>query len=426
MRIGLFYRILLAFWFTLLVVSLGLWLLIAVNRSPEARVVTRAAQPILTLLARTVETAGAAEAEHQVRLLEPRFRDRISIAPLTAKAPPKPDKTRMVRSATAPDGSFYVLAYRYPTQFQPGPLAIPMKVWLVNAAAGLLFSAALAFYLTRPVVVLREGLNRVAQGDLHVRLRDKVGRRSDEIADLARDFDFMTARLQQLIIARDRLLHDVSHELRSPLTRLQLAIGLARQDPRRTEDSLVRIEGEARKLEDLVRQLLALARAEGGAIDDADEYFDLIAVVESVVTDAQFEAQIGGKRVSLELPRLEEDQRLSVRGSAELIRRAIENVVRNALRFSPVGGGVQVTMDIDRAPLRYRCTVLDEGAGVEAGDVDQVFEPFVRGDKAGVGLGLSIARRAVLAHGGEITARNRPSGGFMVEIVLPVLAHDQA
>lgn len=426
MRIGLFYRILLAFWFTLLVVSLGLWLLIAVNRSPEARVVTRAAEPILTLLARTVETAGPAEAEHEVRLLEPRFRDRISITPQTVKAPPRSDKTRMVRSATAPDGSFHVLAYRYPSQFQPGPFAIPMKVWLVNVAAGLLFSAALAFYLTRPVVVLREGLNRVAQGDLDVRLHDKVRGRSDEIADLARDFDFMTARLQQLMIARDRLLHDVSHELRSPLTRLQLAIGLARQDPRRTEDSLVRIEGEARKLEDLVHQLLALARAESGATDAADEYFDLIAVVESVVTDAQFEAQIGGKRVSFELPRLEEDQRLSVRGNAELIRRAIENVVRNALRFSPAGGAVQVTMDIDRTRLRYRCKVLDEGAGVDTGDLDQVFEPFVRGDSAGVGLGLSIAKRAVLAHGGEITVQNRPGGGFMVEIVLPALAHDQA
>ena len=112
---------------------------------------------------------------------------------------------------------------------------------------------------------------RVAQGDLHVRLSGKIGRSGDEISDLASDFDRMTARLQQLLAARDRLLHDVSHEMRSPLTRLQLAIDLARQDPRRTELSLDRIEREARKLEAMVQELLALARAESGLVDYAEQ-----------------------------------------------------------------------------------------------------------------------------------------------------------
>jgi two-component system OmpR family sensor kinase len=236
----------------------------------------------------------------------------------------------------------------------------------------------------------------------------------------------MAVRLRQLITARDRLLNDVSHELRSPLTRLQLAIGLARQDPSRTEDSLDRIDREARKLDAMVHELLALSRAESGAAEEVNEYFDPIAVVESVVSDAQFEAQMGGRSISVAMPGVEEPLRPSVRGSAELVRRAIENVVRNALRFSPAGGAVEVVVGIERDPLRYRFAVADEGAGADAAALGKLFDPFVRGDPAGVGLGLAIARRAILAHGGEISARNRAEGGFVVEIEIPAVPHEAA
>jgi two-component system OmpR family sensor kinase len=233
----------------------------------------------------------------------------------------------------------------------------------------------------------------------------------------------MAVRLRQLITARDRLLNDVSHELRSPLTRLQLAIGLARQDPARTEDSLDRIDREARRLDAMVHELLALARVESGAADEVNEYFDPLAVVESVVSDAQFEAQMGSRSITVAMPGLEEQRRPSVRGSAELVRRAIENVVRNALRFSPTGGTVEVVVDIDQDPLRYRFAVADEGAGADAAALGKLFDPFVRGDPEGIGLGLAIAKRAILAHGGEIFARNRAEGGFVVEIQIPAVPH---
>ena len=234
----------------------------------------------------------------------------------------------------------------------------------------------------------------------------------------------MTARLEQLLAARERLLHDVSHELRSPLTRLQLAIGLARQDPRKMELSLDRIERESVKLEAMVQELLALARAESDVVEGSAEYFDPVAVIESVVADARFEAQAQSRSVVLSLPAIDEDRRPSVRGSGELIRRAIENVVRNALRFSPAGGTVRVTVEVLPSPLRYRCAVLDQGAGVELAVLPHLFEPFVRADEGGVGLGLAIAKRAITAHGGAISARNHPEGGFLVEIELPAVTHD--
>jgi two-component system OmpR family sensor kinase len=260
----------------------------------------------------------------------------------------------------------------------------------------------------------------VANGELNVRLQQQIGR-GDEIADLARDFDVMTARLGQLLTARDRLLHDVSHELRSPLTRLQQAIDLARQDPARRDELLDRIQREASKLNAMVHELLALARAESG-VHEAN-YFDPVAIAESVTSDAEFEAQTRGRHVRITIPSVEEDARPNVRGNAELVRRAIENVVRNAVRFSPSQSTVHIHIELLSAPLRYRIVITDEGKGADAETLKRLFEPFVRGDSAGIGLGLAIAQRAILAHGGRIEARNRENGGLAVEIELPAVPH---
>lgn len=424
MRLRLFGKFLLAFWLTLIVMNLGTWLFYAANRTPHGRITTRAANPLLTLLAHTLERQGPIEADKARQLLQPMFRDRITIARETALTDPEPgDRMHMIRRATAPDGRTYILAYRYQTRFEPGPFAMPEGMLLILIVAGLLFSMALAHYVTRPLVALREGFNRIAQGDLKVRIQERVGRKGDEIADLALEFDSMAARLSQLVTARDRLLHDVSHELRSPLTRLQLAIGLARQDPRRTEDSLDRIDREARKLDEMVHELLALARAESG-VDDDNDYFDPVALAASVIADARFEAQCTGNRIAFTPPVLAEECRPSVRGSAKLIWRAIENVVRNAVRFSPAGGLITVRVDLVESPLCYRFTIMDEGPGADAETIDTLFEPFVRADRAGIGLGLAIAKRAVLAHRGSINASNRPEGGFMVEIEIPAVTAD--
>lgn len=423
MKPKLFSKILLAFWLTLIAMSLGLWLLYAADRTPEGRTTTRAAEPVITLLAHEIETSGPLKAETERRLLSPVLRDRIAIAPQPAA--PVEMKGQMVRRAEAPDSRIYIVTYRYPGQFQPGPFAISREILLVWFAASLLFSIALTWHLTRPLIILREGIHRLAQGDFQVQLEDRIGRRSDEIADVARDFDLMAARLDQLVKARDRLLHDVSHELRSPLARLLLAVGLVRQDPQRTQNLLDRIEREATRLERLVNELLVLARAESGAEEEFD-YFDPITLMESVILDAMFEAEISGRQISVALPTAQEDHRPTVQGNAVLFRRAVENVVRNALRFSPVGETVQVEVQIASAPLRYRIIVMDNGPGVEIDDTDKLFEQFIRIGSAGVGLGLAIARRAVVANGGSISAHNREDGGFLVEIDVLAVPHEPA
>jgi two-component system, OmpR family, sensor kinase len=421
MRLGLFGKVLLAFWFTMLAITLGLWFVYALDRTPQTRVLTRAADPVVTLLARTVEASGPVAADRDRQRLEPHFKDRITILPETARADAETKSLdALVRRAVAPDGRRYLVAYRYQTMFEPGPLTVPTSILAVWIVAGLLFSAAVAYHLTRPLVLLREGFGRLAQGDLEVQLRDRIGRRGDEIGDLARDFDAMANRLNQLVSARDRLLHDVSHELRSPLARMQMAIGLARQDPRRTEDSLARIEQEARRLDAMVHELLTLARAESDA-RAVDAYFDPVALVETVSADAAFEGEGTGVRIEIEAPACDEEHRPTVRGSAELARRAFENVIRNGLRFSPPGGAIRIAIEIAEDPSRYRFAISDRGAGADPAMLDRLFDPFVRADSGGTGLGLAIARRAIEALGGTIAGRNGSAGGFVVEIGIPAV-----
>lgn len=173
-------------------------------------------------------------------------------------------------------------------------LNIPIPMIWMGVLGGLFFSTLLAWNLTRPMRQLRAGFERVAQGDLSVRLLPVMRQRHDELTEVARDFDSMAERLEELVSAREQLLHDVSHELRSPLARLQLAIGLARQNPDNVENSLQRIEHESERLDKMIGELLALSRAENHNIAEDDEYFDLRELVTVVVNDARYEAQVPG------------------------------------------------------------------------------------------------------------------------------------
>ena len=253
-----------------------------------------------------------------------------------------------------------------------------------------------------------------------MRLTAGMGRRRDEIAELAQDFDAMAERMQQLIASRDRLLHDVSHELRSPLARMSVAVGLARKRGDVPENAIVRIETESERLNEIVGDLLSLSRAENDAGVE-EIYFDLGALLEVVCEDARFEAQPRGVEVRLELsPELADpEQAPLLKGAPQLLRRGIENVIRNALRFSPPGDAVLVrARPVDD---RFEIEVSDKGPGVPAAMLEAMFEPFVKGpaETRGVGLGLSIARRALAAHGGTLQAFNREGGGLSMRIGLP-------
>jgi two-component system OmpR family sensor kinase len=303
----------------------------------------------------------------------------------------------------------------------PPPLAFDMGPRILSATfiGILVFSAALAFYLVIPISRIRTALGQLAAGDLKVRLGGNWMRRRDEIADMASDFNKMAARLEELVTSRDRLLADISHELRSPLSRLYLAIALARQSPEKMLQSFERIGREADKLDEMVGELLALSKLESG-ITASNEYFFLSEIAGIVAEDARFEAQEKGVIIELAANTGRRNSETLLVGSGKLISRAIENIVRNALRFSRRGD--TITLEMDSNATGTTLIIRDEGPGVKDEQLASLFEPFVQADATsgqGYGLGLSIAKRAIIAHGGTIEAANGSKGGLIITVWLP-------
>jgi two-component system OmpR family sensor kinase len=302
-----------------------------------------------------------------------------------------------------------------PPRFRPLTPFIPIGAAVL---ASLLFAALLAWYFARPIRALRQAFDAAASGDLAPRFSATRRAGGDELTTLGRDFDRMTARLRTLLDGQKNLLHDVSHELRSPLARLQAAIGLAHQQPDKTAASMERIERESVRMDKLVGELLTLSRLEAGAFDAPQQEFSIGELLDDILKDARFEAASNGREV---LFRGEADAQL--RGQPELLARAIENVVRNAIKHSPAGGKVEVDTVLDARYIRIR--VMDNGPGVAAEDLGKIFQPFYRGsgtgkDVGGHGLGLAIAQQVVQQHGGRIAAANRTGGGLCVALALPL------
>ena len=305
-----------------------------------------------------------------------------------------------------------------------GPHGVPGLGLLIAIVSSGLVCYILARYLTGPVVRLRTATQQLAAGDLSARAQAPPLRRRDEIAGLVRDFNSMAARLEDLVNAQNRFLNDVSHELRSPLARLNVALGLARQrSGPDAQTALERIELEAERLNELIGRLLTIARLEGGAETVQRSAIDLGELVREICKDADFEAQNRNCRVSCVVA-----DDCIVLGQPALLHSAIENVVRNATRYTREGTQVKVELQkSDQAlPAEAVLRVADSGPGVPAEALHQLFRPFYRLDDArnrqtgGVGLGLAITERTVRAHGGTVKAANRPEGGLIVEIRLPL------
>jgi two-component system sensor histidine kinase CpxA len=303
---------------------------------------------------------------------------------------------------------------------RPRVIALPL---VVAAIVSGLVCLILARYLTAPLGRLRRATEVYAAGDLSERVAPTLGTRKDEIADLAQAFDRMAQRLQELMTSQRQLLSDVSHELRSPLARLQVALGLARQraDGRATSE-FDRIERETERLNDLIGQLLSLARLEAGVTPAAKEPVDMAELLADVAADADFEARANNRRVEIAkaVPAV-------IQGDAGLLHSALENIVRNAVRYTAEGTAVTLSLDRENErPDSWVLRVRDHGPGVPAEMLPRVFEPFVRIDDArdrasgGYGLGLAIAQKAIHLHGGTISARNEPDGGLCVVITLPI------
>ncbi len=311
-----------------------------------------------------------------------------------------------------PQRGFRALAVQ--PRFPTGTMLIAL---LVSGLACFVLAARLA----RPLSQVRDASRRLAAGDLAARAGPQVGRRRDEIGDLVRDFDAMAGRLGALVHAQTQLLSDISHELRSPLARLNVALELARRKAGpEAGDDLDRIEREAGRMNDLVGRLLTLARAESGVIPIEMVPVSVREVVERVAEDASYEAQRQHKQV-----RIVRADDVTVPGDARLLASAIDNVVRNGVRHTAASTDVEIAVIAGRDDVEIH--VRDHGPGVPADELERIFTPFHRvergreRDRGGVGLGLAIARRAIAVHRGAITAENAPDGGLLV--VLRVSRH---
>lgn len=329
-----------------------------------------------------------------------------------------------VQQVSTPEGEQLLLFiphrdYRTPGHRNPIPKHLPLTPLFTVFLGSLLFSAGLAWYITRPIRHLREATNQFAQGKLGIRVMHNIGNRKDEIADLASDFDHMAEQVQKLIVTQKRLLNDVSHELRSPLARLQVAIEMSRQQPYRIEELMHRIEKESQRLDELVGELLTLSRLESDTQKNEEDYFDINGLVASIVDDARFEARNQNKQVILN-----QAGEILIKRNIELLRRAMENIIRNAFFYTPEQA--EVTINIRHKNNYVVITVCDSGKGVSEEKLTDLFQPFVRIDDdrqnmkvPGYGLGLAIARRAVEIQKGIIKAYNHPKGGLCVEIQIP-------
>jgi signal transduction histidine kinase len=270
-------------------------------------------------------------------------------------------------------------------------------------------------YFTGPLGKLRDGLAGLANGDFSRRLAtDPAG--SDELALVARDFDQTALRLQEFQEGQQRLFHHVSHELRSPLSRLQAAIGMLRLTPNRQAATLQRMETEIDRLDALVEEILTLARLNTRRSDFSRQRIDVIDLVSDIVEDACFEGQAKDVRVIYDGV-----ESFIAEVNGELIYRAIENIVRNAVKYSPSASQVVV---LATASANQLClAVEDSGPGVPEGELETIFGAFIRASDnvstPGHGLGLAIARQAARLHGGDLLAMRREAAGLKLMLTLP-------
>ncbi len=288
---------------------------------------------------------------------------------------------------------------------------------LLAIAVTALVSFALARSITRPVDDLHRATQALAAGDLGTRVAAATrSDRQDELGRLAASFDSMAARLATLIEVREQLLRDVSHELRSPLARMRLATGLARQQGADVPRQLERLELEIERLDELIGRVLDVARLDSGSGAIVPEPLDIVELVDRLAADARFEAEGNGRSVEWQAP----SAALCIEADASWLAAAIENVIRNALRHTPAGTAVGIALQ-SVSEGGARLIVRDAGGGVPEDELERIFEPFHRvasaRDRAsgGAGLGLAIAARVLRAHGGSIAARNlRPAPGTAV------------
>jgi two-component system sensor histidine kinase CpxA len=330
---------------------------------------------------------------------------------------------RVIASPMHGSGGDYVFV----AAFAPPPFSVhPVHQLLLPLLAAFFVSGIsclfLARYVTLPLSKLRNTTHALAEGDLSARSGAELGKRSDEIANLVHDFDLMADRLRDLVHSHKRLLGDVSHELRSPLSRLRVALALARKKESQEEAELHdRMEQELARLDGLIEQVLTVARLESKEVQVNLNELSLNELLEEVVYDATFEGEPSGLKINYSAPSAE----IRVVGNYELLHRAIENVLRNALRYSEGKNAIEVGLSSEQEWAVV--SVRDFGPGIPEHSMPHLFKPFYRVDDSrvestgGTGLGLAITERAVALHKGEVIAENVSPRGLKMTIRIPIV-----
>ena len=302
---------------------------------------------------------------------------------------------------------------------------IGLRLLAVLTVSGLI-CYLLARYLTAPILKLGTAARLLATGDLSTRVSPALGNRKDELSGLAVDFDRMAERIESLLNSQRILLRDISHELRSPLARLNVALELCRKgSAQEVQKSLGRIARESGRLNEMIGHLLTLNRVESGIPAAEKTRIDLANLLQEIVDDADFEAKSLNRGVEAK-----GIDACFVEGDEDLLRRAVENVARNAVRYTEDGTTVDVFLRCVRDQSDSRCliTIRDHGKGVPEASLPDLFQPFYRvgngreRETGGTGLGLAITEAAVRLHGGTVRAANSSEDGLIIEISLPALS----
>jgi two-component system sensor histidine kinase CpxA len=463
---GLFLRIFVSFWIAILVIAIGSYVLFELSGPSKQwqrrRVLLDDMQRIEGELARSLLAErghGAAEAElrhlydrsgvaiHLVRdgevLVSPTAPDGLVERASAVERRDEGERIEIEEGSRAAlvlelEDGFRAVAIRERRspleRFLGGVDVVPFRILLIALVGGLV-AFWLARYLSRPIRQLRDATLRISAGDLDVRVRSELEGATEEVTALGDDFDRMTERIAQLLESQRRLLRDVSHELRSPLARMRVALELARKSPDAATPHLDRIEREGERLDELIGQILALARLEGD--ERGHDVIDVTTLLQETVADVDYEAR--GKQREVKLVAITDG--VSLKGRAEVIRSAIENVLRNAVRFTPEGTAVEVSATKETVASTgsagsaadhstrsgsvadfFVVRVRDHGPGVPPEELEAIFRPFYRVSTArerssgGTGVGLTITARAAKLHGGTAIARNAEGGGLEVEL----------
>jgi two-component system sensor histidine kinase CpxA len=322
-------------------------------------------------------------------------------------------------------GGEYIFATELPPQIPRSGPRLTRLGFALQWGVALLVSGLICYlltrYLTTPILRLREAAHQLASGDLSARAGKRIAPRNDELGELVHDFDSMAARIEDLVSRQRQLISDVSHELRSPLARLYVAIDLARQ--RKGDDpAFDQAEQDTALLNEMIGRLLTIAKLDTSSREVPMVQVDLAELLTQIVRNANFESHPNENRVTLTV-----ESNVMVHGNSELLHGAIENIVRNAIQYTEAGTHVEVRLLNERSPEKSfaRIEIRDYGPGLPESELTNIFRPFYRVAQArdrqsgGAGLGLAIADRVMRTHGGTIAARNAVPKGLIIEILLP-------